>query len=352
MVTDIEVWEIDRKSRSGTKLGVAEQLETEEMLEDVLVANPAMLMSGITLVGRQVPVRTGYADLLGIDENGRLVVFELKRGKLTRDAVAQVLDYCSYLEELPDSELTTLIAKSTGTGGINKIEDFEDWYGSRGGDSIKPVRMKLVGLGSDVAASRMVEFLAGRGIDISLIIYHGYNRRNGTLLARQIQYAEAPRKSSGSREDQIKQKSKEYGVEVLWRDARESLDYSDRTYYTSSGITYQQRPITLPVNVRVRGSHSVTIDGHGTLRITFYPAAIDLCLDKFEKLKETIKFKSEKPPNAPWTQRAPKQWYCRLDENSWQSGKALIIEFVRTVENTWRQYEYSATVNSEEVNEP
>lgn len=350
MVTDIEVWEIDRKSRSGMKLGVAEQFETEEMLEDVLVANPAMLMSGVTLVGRQVPVRTGYADLLGIDENGRLVVFELKRGKLTRDAVAQVLDYCSYLEELPDSEIATLIAKSSGSGGISKIEDFEEWYGSQGGDSIKPVRMKLVGLGIDAAASRMVEFLAERGIDISLISYHGYSRRNGTLLARQIQYA-VSLGSHPPHEDQVRRKSKEHGVEELWRDARASLDYSVETYYTSSGITYQQRPITLPVNVRVRGSHSVTIDGPGTLRITFYPAAIDLCPDEFEKLKETIKFKSEKPPNAPWTQRAPKQWYCRLDENSWQSGKAHIIEFVRTVENTWRQYEYSATVNSKEVNE-
>ena len=351
MVTDIEVWEIDRKSRSGTMLGVADQLETEKMLEDVLVANPAMLMSGVTLVGRQVPVRTGQADLLGIDEDRRLVVFELKRGALTRDAVAQVLDYCSYLEQLPDSELATLIAKNSGKDGINKIEDFEEWYGSQGGDSIKPVRMKLVGLGIDAAASRMVEFLAERGIDISLITYHGFSRRNGTLLARQIQYAEAPRKSSGSREDRVRRKSKEHGVEELWRDAKTSLDHSAGTYYTSSGISYWQRTITLPVNVRVRVSHSVTIDGPGTLRMTFYPAAIDLCFDEFEKLKETIKFKSEKPPNAPSTQRVPKQWYCHLDEESWQSVKAYIVEFVRKVESTWRQYDYSAVVSPGEVNE-
>ena len=56
----------------------------------MLVANPDMLMSGLTLVGRQVPVETGFVDLLGIDEDGRLVVFELKREKLTSAAVAQV----------------------------------------------------------------------------------------------------------------------------------------------------------------------------------------------------------------------------------------------------------------------
>ena len=37
-------------------------------------------------------------DLLGVDQDGRLTVFELKRGILTRDAVAQSLDYASDLE--------------------------------------------------------------------------------------------------------------------------------------------------------------------------------------------------------------------------------------------------------------
>ena len=97
MKTEIVIWEIDRASRAGTKLDLAKRVETEEMLEAVLVANPNILMRGLTLVGRQVPVETGYVDLLGVDEDGRLVVFELKREKLTRDVVAQILDYCSYL---------------------------------------------------------------------------------------------------------------------------------------------------------------------------------------------------------------------------------------------------------------
>ena len=60
MKTDIGIWQIDRTSRAGTKLGTAERVETEEMLEDVLVANPNMLMRGLRLVGRQLPVETGF----------------------------------------------------------------------------------------------------------------------------------------------------------------------------------------------------------------------------------------------------------------------------------------------------
>ena len=121
MKTDIGIWQIDPSSQAGVKLALAERIETEEMLEAVLVTNPDMLMRGLTLVGRQVPVETGFIDLLGIDEDGRLVVFELKREKLTRAAVAQVLDYCTYLETLTDSELPTLLAERSGKGGIGQI---------------------------------------------------------------------------------------------------------------------------------------------------------------------------------------------------------------------------------------
>ena len=40
----------------------------------------------------------------------------------------------------------------------------------------------------------------------------------------------------------------------IWQDARESLDYSVRTYYTKSGITHLQRTTTLPDDVRCSGA--------------------------------------------------------------------------------------------------
>ena len=213
------------------------------MLEAVLVANPNMLMRGLTLVGRQVPVETGYVDLLGIDEDGRLVVFELKRDRLTRDAVAQILDYCTYLETLSDSELATLMAERSGKDGIKKIADFWEWYGNQPGDSVRPVRMVLVGLGIDVSAHRMVAYLAERGIDIRLLTFHGYVQGDGMLLARQVQTANEPsplrrRRPHPPRACDLRRKASEHGVAEVWRDAKVSLDYSARTYYTKSGITY------------------------------------------------------------------------------------------------------------------
>ena len=310
-------------------------------------------MRGLTLVGRQVPVETGYADLLGIDEDGRLVVFELKREKLTRKAVAQILDYCTFLEALSDSELATLIAERSGADGINEISDFEEWYGSQGGDSIKPVRMVLVGLGVDTSARRMVDYLADRRIEIELLTFHGYVSGDGMLLARQVRTAGDPHTSSTrgvrnvNRKVDLDRTAREQGVADVWQDAKESLDCSLRASYTKSGVTYKQRKITLSDDVRVGSSHSVTIDEAGKIRITLYPAAIELCHKRFEKLKEAISFEAEKPPNVPATGRAPHQWYCRLDEGSWHKGKALLIDFVRAVEDAWRKHEHAASDESE-----
>ena len=83
MTDGIQLWELRGVRRAAPVEPVA-RLDTELLLEDVLTANPHLMMSGLTLVGRQTPVEGGFLDLLGVDEDGRLVVFELKRGRLTR----------------------------------------------------------------------------------------------------------------------------------------------------------------------------------------------------------------------------------------------------------------------------
>ena len=96
MADEIKIWAIDG-SKPITVVESRSHAETEQWLEDTLVRNPEMLIAGLSLVGRQTPAAGGALDLLGIDEDGRMVVFELKRGTLTREAVSQVIDYCSFL---------------------------------------------------------------------------------------------------------------------------------------------------------------------------------------------------------------------------------------------------------------
>ena len=239
--------------------------------------NPGMLMPGLTLVGRQTPTDKGYLDLLGVDADGRLVVFELKRGKVTREAVVQIIDYCSSLESLTEADLAEHIASRSGTSGVDKIEDFQTWYGVRWSKQLmelRPIRMVLVGLGADARAHRMVEYLAEKGVDITLFTFFGYKYEERTLLARQVEGGEesrdiGPKRKAGQAElrSMLAERARELGVDRLWEEAVKALGIHFNSTATQSGITFSLPRITLAgiessVSVNVGGSHSVVIDSH------------------------------------------------------------------------------------------
>ena len=198
MTDDFGIWELDETTKGARRLEETARAETEALLEDVFVRNPSLLMPGLELVGRQVPTSNGSLDLLGLDSEGRLVVFELKRGTLTRQAVAQAIDYASWLDSLDDDELWVRIAENSGRNGIDDIENFEAWYDDHDNwdslESLRPVRIVLVGLGADEAALRMARWLAKKGVKIDLLTFLGYRHGDRVLLARQLESGEKVRR--------------------------------------------------------------------------------------------------------------------------------------------------------------
>ncbi len=192
----IRIWGVEEKEdgqRTVVPTETVENTETEELLEELLVQSPELLMDGLILVGRQVPAGGGALDLLGLDEDGRLVVFELKRGTLTRDAVAQVLDYASELAEMDAEQIATLIEDASGRLGIEKIDDFSDFYQEQYPSSSSVLDespyMVLVGLGADDRARRIVNFLAATSVEIELLTFHAFQSDGKLLLARQAEQA-------------------------------------------------------------------------------------------------------------------------------------------------------------------
>lgn len=190
---EIKLWRISAEAHGKSKAVPVQsttQTSTEELLEDVLTGSPDLLMTGLHLIGRQSETPGGPLDLLGVDQDGRMVVFELKRGKLTRDAVAQAVDYASYLAGLEPEELCQHVNENSGRGGTEAIKDFAQWYQSQFQRPVADIgrpRIMLVGLGVDERAKRMVEFLAQCELDVSLITFHGFSQGNETILARQIE---------------------------------------------------------------------------------------------------------------------------------------------------------------------
>ena len=193
MSAKFRLWgvEMSKNSVRVEELAKRREVQSELELEETLVANPEMLQVGLHLVGRQTYSSAGWLDLLGIDADGRLVIFELKRGRLGRDAVTQIIDYASALNSMSLAALSEHIAQRSGDAGIDRIDDFEDWYSGKFGAAdwgrVLPPRMVLVGLGVDEAAERMVKFLCSEQLDISAVTFHAFEHQGKMLLARQVE---------------------------------------------------------------------------------------------------------------------------------------------------------------------
>ena len=351
MTEELKIWAVEGAGKV-TPVEQASHTETENLFEDMLVKNPGMLMPGLELVGRQTPTDGGPLDLLGVDTDGQLVVFELKRGELARDAVTQIIDYTSGLEAMGDDELTAHIAQRSGQHGIDEIEDFGDWYVQRFREqplsSLKPIKMMLVGLGADARATRMVDFLADRGVHISLLTFHGYKHDGKTLLARQVRAEpEGTEAARGyrSREERcraVNEFAKDQGVDEIFSEAvKEFLKVTPpcTQYIRKDGYTfYAEQPLRLPEHEkRFSTPLSLRITRDGKIRATFFPISVHLCKAEFQKAERSSLFKQERPPNAPRTNDVSEQWYCILDRSGWDTHKAKLLKLASDVSTAWNE---------------
>ena len=339
---EVKIWAIE--GSGAVELERAEKAETEKTLEDILVSNPGLLMEGLTLVGRQTPTQGGPLDLLGVDDEGKLIVFELKRGTLSRDAIAQVVDYASSLNTMGLDSLVEHIVTRSGEQGIQKIEDLGEWYSNRFPDGdlalLLPPRMVLVGLGTDSTTNRMVEFLANTGVKISLFTFHGFISEGKTLLAKQVEgsasnITSAPtRNSKGlSRREKLRmydERAAELGVSELVNGVREMFKKSLHFQSESASVAAKSRR-----NFRLsRGAYAfIDLDGENEgIKVGFHPVAVDLVLDEFNGLKGRIQFDSPVSANAPHTDRVDYEVIFPLNSvEDWESRREVLTELTKKV---------------------
>ena len=99
MTQEIRLWEIS----SGDQLEEISQskLNFEERIENWLENDISIISPELLVIGRQVETSFGgIIDILCLDNNGDVVIIELKRDKTPRDIITQVLDYGSWVQDL------------------------------------------------------------------------------------------------------------------------------------------------------------------------------------------------------------------------------------------------------------
>lgn len=187
MPKEVHLWRID----SGDQLNEVAlgRLDLEERLENWLARDISVLDPDLLVIGRQVLTMGGPLDLLCIDEQGDLVIVELKCGKTPREITAQVLDYASTVVSLTNEQIRAIAEEYLKAG-------FDEVFAQRFHTDIPEAlntahRMLVVGSDIDAASERIIRYLSDtHGVDINAATFQYFKLEEGNELLSRVFFIE------------------------------------------------------------------------------------------------------------------------------------------------------------------
>jgi hypothetical protein len=210
MPQDIKIWEIN--GQTDLREIPKSKLDLEERLEDWIKQDISILSEDYLVIGRQVPTDFNtYIDLLCLDNNGDLVIVELKKDKTPRDVVAQALDYASWVNDLSHDSIIA-IASKTLENGKSLEKEFKDKFGSELPEVLNTNHsMLIVASTIDSSTERIIQYLSEKyGVGINVIQFQYHRHSDGTeylsrifLLRPEIVDSNTQRKSTSKRKPNL-----------------------------------------------------------------------------------------------------------------------------------------------------
>ena len=184
MGTEIKTWQIvDGKLQSVTT-NLKDEGRTEPYdLEPWLESNAGILGPDIVIIGRQPMSKSGPIDLLGIDKTGNIVIVEIKRDKLPREALAQAIDYASDAAEWSVEKLGEICSEYSGK---TLEETFAESFPDVDVENINindTQRIILVGFSVEASLERMIEWLSDNfNVNINAVVLSYVKTASGDEL--------------------------------------------------------------------------------------------------------------------------------------------------------------------------
>ncbi len=247
MSTEIRTWQIVNGNLEPIDTSLGKEGRTEPYdLEPWIASNPSIIGSDITIIGRQVMSKSGSIDLLGIDRSGNLIVMELKRDKIPREALAQAIDYASDVADWGIDKISEITTEYTD----KTLEDlFSDAFPEADVESLNvnsTQRIILVGFSVESSLERMIEWLSnGFGVNINAVVLNYIRTVNGEeLLAKTSIISEELEK------ERVQKKKK---FQIPMSDEPGDYDFDTlkkllKQYLSRSTITSQRiRDVLIPV---------------------------------------------------------------------------------------------------------
>jgi hypothetical protein len=182
MAMQMGLWRIDG-TIERVKLG---DMPSEEQLESLLEKDPSILGERLLILGRQVPTHRGKRmDILAMDSEGTLRVLELKRGKTPRDAVAQILEYGAWVQQLSHDDVIAIYTSSNPTSSFE--ESFESVFGFSAPEELNQGhKLTLVATEIDEDSQSIIEYLdSAYAVPINVVFFRYFKDGDHEYIARQ-----------------------------------------------------------------------------------------------------------------------------------------------------------------------
>jgi hypothetical protein len=220
----VSVWRIDgAKAVSVSPSTIADESLLEDILEDDI--GLLGLPDQVLVIGRQVVTDySGRIDLLCVDQEGDLVVVEIKRDKTPREVVAQAMDYGYWVRDLGYDDVRDIYARYRPGG------DFDDAF--RGAFDIEPPeevngahQLVIVASALDAASERIVTYVQSFGAPVNVVFFQTFQENGVQYLTRTWlvdPVEEAPTRKTGAKKQKVPWNGRDwyvsFGEDGGWRD--------------------------------------------------------------------------------------------------------------------------------------
>jgi hypothetical protein len=187
MATQIQTWQVVDGQLHRLDKHLADTGRTEAFdLEAWIASHPAIVEQDLLIIGRQVQTKSGPLDLLAVDRRGSLVVIELKRDKLPREALVQAIDYASDVANWSVDKLSEVCTKYTGKSLEDCVSEVFPDLNLESLNINESQRIILVGFSVETSLERMINWLStAYNFDVNAVVLHYIMTSSGDeLLAK------------------------------------------------------------------------------------------------------------------------------------------------------------------------
>lgn len=188
MSTEIRIWRIEDDKLTPTSLA---GFDYERDLQEVIADDVSIVGPRLMVIGTEVETDIGgRIDVLAIDADGNLVVIELKRDRMPREVVAQVLEYGEWVRRMNSEMIASTFDKyqspETESETPLGIDDaMREAFGAVPDELNISHQLVVVAAEMDPATERIVTYLQEEyGVSISVALFRAFQDEDRRYLTR------------------------------------------------------------------------------------------------------------------------------------------------------------------------